>query len=107
MVRPRRIAIVAVSLATASAAGWAIVEFGRPAEPTSVPPIVIELDRDGPVSGPGTDPRPTDPEGPGKPDPDPVSGDGAEPAPAPQPPPAGDDAYDDDGGDDDGRDDDD
>jgi hypothetical protein len=111
VVRPRRIAIVAVSLATASAAGWAIVEFGRPAEPTPVPPIVIELDRDAPVSGPGTDPGGADPGGadPGGADPEgsdepgstPGSGDGAVPAPAPAPPPAGDD-EDDDGGDDDG-----
>lgn len=106
MVRPRRIAIVAVSLATASAAGWAIVEFGRPAEPTPVPPIVIELDRDGPVSGPGADPGGADPggadpEGSDEPGSTPGSGDGAVPAPAPAPPPAGDD-EDDDAGDDDG-----
>jgi hypothetical protein len=100
VVRPRRIAIVAVSLATASAAGWALVELGRPAEPTRVPPIVIELDRDGPVSGPGKDPGGADPEGDGDPGPDPGSGDGAEPPPAPPPPPAGDDDDDDDDDDD-------
>ncbi len=105
-VRPRRVAIVMLSVAAVSGSAWALVELGRSAEPALVPPIVVETqsspgpDRGHQVPG-GTSPEP-DHGGGSRPGGDEGSGGdtgGATPPPAPPPPSAGDDdERNDDGG---------
>lgn len=91
--------IVAFGMAVGSGAAWALLDLGRPAEPTPVAPIVIDSGDGAPEGGSqaGDDPGQGEPDGS-----DSTPSGGAEPPPAPPPPPAGDgddDARDDDGDD--------
>src|SRR5687767_4362424 len=103
---PRRIAIVAVSLAAAAGVAWSASDLGRPEEPAPVRPIVVGTADDASPRRPeGEDSKSAKAGGGGTGGPGQGSGGGtggsggspgggAEPAPAPPPPPAGDDGGD-------------